>query len=838
MTPSLFMIIFMLTFTSMTHAVDVTNESKAAVDEFIVFKDSTHIYNYQDVLSIPDTSWSKITQNSINFGYEKASVWLKFTLHNPLSTQLSKLLDINYPLLDSIELYEYQTNTITPVLISGDSKPFKERTFKHPNFVTPITLNPRETKHYLLKIQSNAPIQTQILVWEAGEFQYFYRTKASLTFLYLGILLSTALFNLVVYLFIKENTFLAYGLYATSFALLMTTQDVILFEYVFPDFPALHNWSQLFLGASTLSLTCVFNLLFLKINNQRSRQYFYLLSSVPALIFLSSLILGYAQAIQLLVLSILFIVPACFILGIIYSKDNENRIFYLIAWGWLFLGVSVFALSKLGVIPYNLFTNYSIQLGSTLELLTFAVAMAKRLHTEKETRIQAQQLIINSTRQSAKLQKELLYNATHNDITGLPNRNLFSEELNKLCKKQEHLNVILVRLSRIAELDKTLGRDISNYVLEQISSTLNAYLQNIHNAHCLNNKESFYAANLSNSTFAFILTGESEQKINHALQQIQLTINKPIRINELNIDPWITIGFSTHPEHGNHAQLLLRNAGIALDNTVSTHNKIYGYHKELDTYNERRLILINELKEAISNNKMQLLYQPLIDTQSQKIIGAEALIRWPHAEYGTILPSEFIEIAEQTGIIQALSLWVFKQALFQLKQWHKTQPDFLMSVNISAQNIRDSKFIEAIELMINKDLYLAKNMVLEVTESQMMEDTQYTLENLWKLNELGFNIAIDDFGTGYSNLSYLKKLPANELKIDKAFILNLESDKQNQILVQTAIQMAHNLGLKVVAEGVESKHTRELLARMNCDMCQGFHFSRPLTVEHFNKLFC
>ena len=820
---------------SLAIAQNIEDKEKLSINEFNLFIDSSHHYTASTITHLDKEQWQLINSSNINLGYTQASIWLQFELKNTSNQDLARLLDINYPLLDYIDLYEYENNQLKTLISSGDSRLYSERSFRHPNFVASIDLPSKTSKNFYLNIKSNAPIQTEVLLWSADEFQYFYRTKSSLTFLYLGILLSAALFNFVVYFFIKEKSFLVYGLFATSFALLITSQDAILYEYLFQEHPAYHNWSQLILGATTISLTCLFNLLFLNLNKHNNGKILYVMSFIPFIIVISSIFIGYALAIKFLVTSTLLILPVCFAVGVVNSKKHENKNYFLIAWAWLFTGVFIFAMAKLGFIPFNLFTDNSIKMGSALELMTFAIAMAKRLHTEKETRIQAQEIIIDSTKQSAKLQQKLLYNATHNDITGLPNRNLYSQQLDYYCQKKQPCNVVLVRLSRIAELDKTLGRDISNYVLEQVSILLNTYLKESGYVYCLDKQEDFYAANLSNSTFAFITNHEDNVIRSEFFREIIQKINKPILVNELLIDPWITMGYSLHPEHGNHAQLLLRNAGIALDHT-SHGNKICAYHNEQDTYNERRLILINELKNAITSNHLQLLYQPLIHTESQNIIGAEALIRWPHQEFGIILPDEFIEIAEQTGIIQALSLWVFKSALHQLKQWIKLDPSFLMSVNISAQNLNDGKFINAISLLISDDLNIAKNIVLEITESQMMTDTKHALNHLWKLNEMGFNIAIDDFGTGYSNLSYLKKLPANELKIDKTFILNLESDKQNQILVQTAIQMAHNLGLSVVAEGVESEKCREILQLMECDMCQGFHFSKPIKPEQFSNL--
>ncbi|NVK36696.1 MAG: EAL domain-containing protein [Gammaproteobacteria bacterium] len=819
------------------NASQLDNQDLQRVNELWVYKDHNHHFNQQSIQSIDPSLWQHIDHPNINLGYQSATVWLKFKLTNTTPKPLTRLIDINYPLLDYVTLYQVMDLDKTRILLeSGDSLPFSSRKINHPNFVSEIDLAGNSEASFLLKVKSNAPIQMEIKIWESDSFQFFYRSKASLTFLYLGILLSTALFNLVVFLFIKERTYLIYGVYAGSFALLMASQDAILFEYIFPNHPAYHNWSQLILGAATLSLTCLFNLVFLQLNKQDKGRLLYIFSFIPIGIILSGFAIDYAFAIKALVLSIIIIVPACFIIGFIHSKQNENRGFYLIAWTWLLTGVVIFALAKLGIFPFNLFTNHAIQLGSTLELLTFAIALAKRLHTEKETRIQAQQIIIDSSRQSAMLQQELLYNATHNDVTGLPNRNHFSSWIDQHIKQQKGFTVVLMRLSRIAELDKTLGRKISNYALEQFALILNSEIQSLTDIQCIDIQEDFYAANLSNSTLGFVINTQDPDIIKKELIYLQETINQPININEMQIDPWVLTGFARYPEHGTNSQMLLRNAGIALDSSHNGDHQICSYHHNLDTYNERRLTLINELKAAVANNEMALHYQPLICTGNKQIIGAEALIRWPHAEYGTIMPDEFIEIAEQTGIIQALSLWVFKSALHQLINWQKNNPDFLMSINISTHNIQDPHFISALSLIINDHKHLTKNMILEITESQMMSDTLHAFKNLWTLSEMGFVIAIDDFGTGYSNLGHLKKLPANELKIDKTFILNLEDDNQNQVLVQTAIHMAHNLGMSVVAEGVESERCYKLLKDMGCDMCQGYHFSRPVPAEQFNSL--
>lgn len=818
-------------------ATSIDSNGRQSVDEFWLFEDANHHFNGQSVLAFEDNSWQRIRQTNINLGYQTATVWLKFNLTNTTDQSLVKLIDINYPLLDYVTLFEIKNNRTNTLSETGDSLPFNTRNIKHPNFVSVVTLKPKSTQQYILKIKSNAPIQSEVIVWEPDDFQAYYRSKASLTFLYLGMLLSAALFNLVVFIFIKENTYLAYGLYAAVFSLLMASQDAILFEYIFPNHPQYHNWAQLILGCLAISLTTIFNLLFLQLDPKTKGKSLYLMSFVPLFILASGFLVSFVFAIKAAIISTLLILPACFFVGLYHSKNNINRLFYLIAWTWFIIGIIVFALARLGFIPFSTFTNHAIQIGSTLELLTFAIALARRLHSEKETRIQAQQIIIDSSRQSAKLQQELLYNATHNEVTGLPNRNSFSQWIENHIDTQQPFTVVLMRLSRIAELDKTLGRDISNYALEQFAMSLNSEVQNHSNIECLDHSENFYVANLSNSTLGFVVSNIKIDTLKDLLCKLNNRLNTPIIINEMEIDPWVITGHASYPRDGQIAQTLLRNAGIALDYANQSENHISSYRKSIDTYDERRLSLVNELKTAIAQNHMQLHYQPLVCAKTNNMIGAEALIRWPHAEYGMIMPDEFIEIAEQTGIIQALSLWVIRSAIQQLQNWKKLTPDFLMSINISAHNIQDSDFIKAVSILIKDKEELAKNIILEITETQMMVDTHHALKNLWALNELGFNIAIDDFGTGYSNLGYLKKLPANELKIDKTFILNLEDDKQNQVLVQTAIQMAHNLGMSVVAEGVESERSYILLKSMGCDLCQGYHFSRPVPVDQFERFF-
>lgn len=814
-------------------------DTQMAIEQHLSYQDPHNQQSISEVMQLPADSWRNQSGNNFNFGYSQSTHWIKFSLNNKSSFEQHLLLDVNYPLIDHIQVFQInKSKAPVNILTSGDRVNFQQRTISHPNFISPITLPSNTEQIYVVRLKSNSPIQGEILTWQFDDFQKYYRQQASIRFFYLGIILCCALLTLLIYLFIQDKTYLYFSLYALSFSALLASQYGLIFEHILYNYPDLHNWSQLLFASASITFTALFNRRFLNLNHQAaSSQLMLLCAAVPVFILLISPLTSYALSIKLIVVSGLIILPGCFFVGLYHHKAMKNSYFFISAWLCLFAGVIIFLLARLGLIEFNQFNNHAILVGSTLELVIFAIALAKRINEDKELRIQAQQLIIENSLKTAKLHKELLYNATHSEITGLPNRNYFEHWLDKKLNEKHNATLVLFHLSRNHEIDKTLGRDVSNRALEQLSMRLNGEAATLDNIETIESTENFHIATLSNSTHGLLINGSlTEQSIN-AIKQLQDKINKPLMVNGIEIEPFIHCAYCKYPEHGTTANILLRHSGIALDTAQDSQDNLSGYEESDNPYSERRLNLVSELKNAIINDSLELYYQPLILSKTEKVMGAEALIRWPHDTHGLIMPDEFIDIAEKTGIIQSLSLWVLRDGLKQLKNWLNLDPSFLLSVNISALNLQNDKFIEALNLILLEYPNQAQNLILEITETQLMSDTKNALKNLWALSELGMRIAIDDFGTGYSNLAYLKRIPATELKIDKSFILNLESDPQNKILVETAIQMAHNLGLKVVAEGVESARSFQLLQSLNCDICQGYHFSRPIPVEQFNKFF-
>jgi EAL domain-containing protein (putative c-di-GMP-specific phosphodiesterase class I)/GGDEF domain-containing protein len=829
-------LLYILLAFSNAFSYELTGDGKQYIDEFLLYEDSSNSYTLEQISALHDGSWTSLRSNSLNLGYRSTTVWIKFKLSNPSNKAINRLLDINYPLLDFVSLYEQSPQQdFRLIMESGDSRPFNSRNIMHPNFVNPVSIEASSEHAYIASIKSNAPIQSQFIVWQFDDFQDHYRSLSNLTFFYLGLILSAALFNLFVYAFLREKVYLVYGSYVAFFAMFITSQNAILFQYLFSSTPQLHNWSQIVFACGSVSLMALFNFYYLNLRmGSPFGKSLMALSIIPIVILISSPALSYPLTIKAIVYFALLSVPACFFIGVYTCQKGSDRNYYLLAWSWFIAGIIIFLMAKLGILPFSTITNNAIQIGSTLELLTFAAALGRRIHIEKETRLQAQKILIEGTRHSAELQKELLYQATHNSITGLPNKNYFESWLNDILKQKSKGILVLIKLSRISEIEKTLGTKFAEEALETFAARLNGEFLNLTGIQFIEPSENFVLATIDTSTHAFYIHPAVHEQFITEMNTIIEQLNAPLTVSNMEIEPYIRISYASHTNNEQASQLL-RKGAIALEQTSSTQN-ISEYKSNEDQYNEKRLNLMRELKEAILDDSLSLDFQPLIDTQTGAYLGAEALVRWPHKDHGLIMPDQFIEVAERTGVIQSLSLWVIKNAITCLKSWQKIKPNFLLAINISASNLQDKKFMDTIHFLFHEHQDITKNIILEITETQMMTDTKSALKNLWQLSELGFHIAIDDFGTGYSNLAYLKKLPASELKIDKSFILNLESDRQNQVLVHTAIEMAHNLGLKVVAEGVESEKSRLLLKEMNCDMCQGFHICRPVSKNQIEAL--
>jgi len=335
------------------------------------------------------------------------------------------------------------------------------------------------------------------------------------------------------------------------------------------------------------------------------------------------------------------------------------------------------------------------------------------------------------------------------------------------------------------------------------------------------------------ATFGVLLDIASAEQTKEIVSSVIDELYHPIEFKGMLMELAPAIGVSLFPENGREASTLIRHANVALESAETNDRKLAYYQPEQDKYNARRLTLMSELKQAISNNQLTLYFQPKINLNTNTVVGLEALIRWKHHRFGFVRPDEFIPIAEQTGIIKPLTRWVVKRSLEVQKELLAEGHDLDISINISAKNLREDDFIPFIAEALESNPDHIDKITIELTETSMMEDPLKALQVLDELSQSGVKLSIDDFGTGYSSLAYIKKLPADEIKIDKSLVFDLTNNSDDQVIIKTTVEMCHRLGFTVVAEGVESQSIVDILRGLNCDLIQGYFISPPLPL---NKL--
>lgn len=313
-------------------------------------------------------------------------------------------------------------------------------------------------------------------------------------------------------------------------------------------------------------------------------------------------------------------------------------------------------------------------------------------------------------------------------------------------------------------------------------------------------------------------------------------VEEPFLLNGLRIDVRPRIGIAFCPLHNATAPGLMHCAEMALLNARRAKQSFAVYSPE-HNYGQRPPLRLGELRQAIVQDQLFLLYQPKVNLNSGKIAGLETLTRWQHPEHGLILPDEFIPLAERTGLIIPLTLWVLHQALVQCRRWEDRGIDVRVAVNLSMWNLDALELPEQVAGLLRGLGVSPSKLELEITESAIMDDPQRAMRTLKAIRDLGVPFTIDDFGTGYSSLAHLRKLPVSCIKIDKSFVLNMETDKDNAVIVRSIVELGHNLGLKVVAEGVETSEAKEMLADFGCDEAQGYYFSRPVPASDITGYF-
>jgi diguanylate cyclase (GGDEF)-like protein len=427
----------------------------------------------------------------------------------------------------------------------------------------------------------------------------------------------------------------------------------------------------------------------------------------------------------------------------------------------------------------------------------------------------------NASRRLRRQGERLGHQALHDTLTNLPNRMLLNDRIEQALRvarrEKSQGALLLMDLDRFKEVNDTFGHQHGDMLLQQVGARLTSRLRSADTV-----------ARLGGDEFAVLLLSTSREGAIKVAETILKELDRPFALEGYTVNVGASIGIILAPEQGEDAVTLLRRADVAMYTAKRSGTGFAVYSPEQDQYSPARIGLGGELRQAIEHDGLSLHYQPKINLKTGRLDSVEALVRWPHPVRGFLSPGEFIPLAESTGLILPLSRWVLITALRQSRAWQDEGLDIRIAVNLSARLLQEANLVETIADLLAYHSVKPESLELEITESAVMADPAHALGLLRRLHEMGIQLSIDDFGTGYSSLAYLHRLPVNEVKIDKSFVVGLSGGSDGATIARSIIDLGHNLGLIVVAEGVEDEATYQLLAGMACDLAQGFYLSRPV----------
>jgi EAL domain-containing protein (putative c-di-GMP-specific phosphodiesterase class I)/GGDEF domain-containing protein len=795
-----------------------------------------------DMLQVPDLQWQWIENGTTTLGFKSTPYWLRFSVHNQTSQGVDLIAGLNYSQLDNVIFYVFDGHRQSHEFATGDTRPFYPREVDHPAMLLQLHLSPDQLKTVYVRVQTDG---SMILPLQIARSHHYFESVAKehkLHFFYYGALTVIILINFAVFLTLREKLYLYYSLAIAGYLLFFASILGYSFQHFYPAYPEIHSRALLV----SMPVLAFFSVLFCREFLQTAAQSPKLDLALKAMMyfeifnFFSALFFSYNTAIMLSAISAFFFFSILFVAGPIrWAAGMRAGIFFTIAWAPLTIGVLATTARSLGILPVNFWTQYAMQIGSGLEAFILTLALADRLYREREEKIKAQADSLRKEKARHEAHNKLAEAMTHDAVTGLPNRNRFERMVNQRLQSnpEGYFMVGVTRVTRLDEINRTLGLSRSERLLKGIARQMQELAGRLPSIIRVKDdkgsEETVYQ--LSGDSFGVLIDPRKQmEKLKDVAAALRL-LTEPLLIDNLAIELHPKFGAASYPMHGDNAALLIRNAHVGMEITPHGKQEVGFYSPEYDIYSESRLTLMSDLKEALSTQQTELYYQPKACLHSGKIIGLEALIRWHHPERGWVYPSDFIPLAEETGVITQLTRWAIEQGISDLAELDQDYPGLSISINISARDLSAGELNAMIEEILKRHSVRPEQLILELTETAAMEDPEQGLQVLKKLTDLGLSVSIDDFGSGYSSLSYLKKLPATEIKLDRSLVMDVCSDESSKVIVETAINMVHGLGYLLVAEGVETEATARLLQAMGCDRLQGYWLCHPLPLDKLKQ---
>jgi EAL domain-containing protein (putative c-di-GMP-specific phosphodiesterase class I)/GGDEF domain-containing protein len=797
---------------------DISSRDDFKLDSAYVIVDKSQ--TLEQILSV-QSSFTTSRLEDLPWSFEQKAYWIRLTVRNATNTAAELVSHFDNAMLDELDIYQLNTaNALINQLHLGDHQQqlnLKQRFSPHYSFN--VEANSQSTLY--VRIATTGIAHTPIHIYQQANFEHLVQKKNLLWGVFFGVLVIIGLYNLVLYYAVNDSVYLTYNAYILSCLLLVGIMSGAGF-YIVPV------QIQLFLNHQVIAvnfLVAIFVLLFLiqflKSDSDKSWHRWLATSTIVAavLLLIASLKVPEYIAANALFVFLAWLFLVC--LALIYSKIKSGLEWgklYIYSWFPLLLSYIVNLAVLTGVIEYSFMVRHAYLVGVLFEIVLMAMALANRMRYQRDL---------------------TLFNTTHEISSGLPNTSLLDSNINDLLSTHKEFAVCLIDIENYHSLSPYLGRGdlqkLESQFIDKIMPILDG--DNRVNTISNNHKKILKVAKVKEGTFAFIIISTDREAVEGFLNNVQTAIFGKMKISGLllNLDTRMGVCFALKNADKNFsASFLIHNTLLVIKQNKGSSKQIHFYEDLKDFTVKERLSLAHDLQTAIRTGQLELYHQPQIDLSNGHIYGSEVLLRWQHSTHGFIPPDIFVVIAEDTGLINELTQWVIDQALKDCQQLQLRKYDtHKVSINISGKDVSEPTFLAYVQdKMVEFDVP-HKCIVFELTESVMVSDHDSLQDLIDDFSELGISTSIDDYGTGYSSLTYISQLKFDELKIDKSFILDLDKSTRNLAIVKTTIDMARNLNLKVVGEGVESALIETKLKESGCDIGQGYYYSKPLPFDNY-----
>lgn len=796
---------------------NISNNSRFNIESAYLVAPLTQ--SFSDILGKPD-EFVSANLTTVPWDFQQRAYWLKMIISNSDDQAARIVAHFDNPMLDHLTIFQMSTSGVLIEQQDGGDQQanmaFEERIIPHFHFQIPAL----DSTILYARIATSGIALTPIKLYEKNNFSILTQKMHLLWGIFIGVAIIIGLYNLAMYFSIKDNVYLIYNGYVLSCVAFMGILLGYGF-YLFPESIQL-NFNQKVIAFNCLMLifTQLFLVYFLKFQSTRKWHYWLSVCSimVTLLLFLASLWIPEYLSAPLFYMLRPAVYLICLILLLVKARSCITwGKYYIFSWFPLLIGTGVQSFILTGEIEYTFLSQHILLIAILMEMVLMAMALADRIGFQK---------------------RKALFSATHEVNSGLPNKILLGRKISELLADNKTFATCLIQISNYQLLAPYITHNKLQKLESQVVSDITPLLEEQQGITfiCNADDKETKLAKVRDGHLMFIFETADRAELSAFLNQLQKSILKELKLEGLLIELKTKIGICFSVEVGleRSANEFIQYSLLAIEQNRESDDHLHYYH-DLEILNvKEHLSLACDLQAAIRGDKLALYHQPQIDLHKGNVSGSEALLRWQHPVHGFISPELFVAIAENTGLINELTRWVIDKAFRQVVRLRELNHlGHKVSINISGKDIVLPNFLSYVKLKMSEFNIPRDVIIFELTESVMVSDYETLNSLMAALRKIGINLSIDDYGTGYSSLAYISQLKFDELKIDKAFILDLDRSSRNLTIVKTTIEMAKHLNLVVVAEGVESKSIEQRLIDTGCDIGQGYYYTQPLDFEEY-----